>query len=137
MVNPRVENAVSVADAIDMLDTRIPLLHREIGQITQSLYDTAFREGASQGRQAGIEYATSILRRSAATLDKTADEWDRETPRLAGLLLHLADTLDPAVETEPVLREYREPTEVIRERLIAQKAQQKADYGRNNRNSRG
>lgn len=44
-----------VEDALNQLDTRIPLLYSELRVIVQGLWDSAFREGARQGRQAGVE----------------------------------------------------------------------------------
>lgn len=52
---PDIHPALSVEDALTMLDTRIPLLQAEKRMVLQSLWDTAFREGARQGRQAAVE----------------------------------------------------------------------------------
>lgn len=107
MPNPKIQDAVSVEDAVDMLDTRIPLLYREIQQVCQSLYDT--------GRREGVEYTTGILRRAAARVEESGDP---ENQRLAGLLLHIADVLDKSAEEVTDARaEYLDPTHAIRERL--------------------
>lgn len=52
--------ATSVKDAIEQLDSHIPLVHAERELIVQSLWDLAFREGAKQGRQAGYEAAQAL-----------------------------------------------------------------------------
>ena len=41
----RIHPAVSVEDAMTMLDTRVPLTHAERRMICQSLYDTGVQEG--------------------------------------------------------------------------------------------
>lgn len=73
MVQPRIHKSESVEDAVNMLDTRIPLLQWEITLIIQSLYDNAFREGAKQGRQAGIESANVLA------TDGTVQEYEEPT----------------------------------------------------------
>lgn len=116
MPNPRIQDAVSTEDAVDMLDTRIPLTAREIRQVCQSLYDAARRDG--------VEYATGVLRRAAAGVEENGD---RENQRLAGLLLHLADALDkPAEEVTEARAEYLDPTQAIREQLT-EKARKRDD----------
>ena len=86
----KVHPVTSIDDALTQLDTRVPLLHSELVLIVQSLYDLAFREGARQGRQAGVEAMQNAGR-------------EQEDP---GLLV------DPGLS-------YRDPTTIIRERLAA------------------
>jgi hypothetical protein len=52
----------SIEDAMTMLDSRLPLTYGERKLIVQSLWDLAFREGARQGRLAGIEHVHNTLR---------------------------------------------------------------------------
>lgn len=94
--------ATSAQDALDQLDSHIPLLHAERKLIVESLYDLAFRDGASQGRLAGVEHVQNRLREIAgATADIQAHN----------LLLSIADSLsDPRAE-------YRDPGTVLREKL--------------------
>lgn len=93
-----VHPATSPQDALEMLEEiHIPLTHSEKKLIVESLWDAAFREGARQGRQAGIEHAESTLRNFG--LDWPADVLRAEprTPR----------------------EEYEDPTIAIRRRLEA------------------
>ena len=102
-----IHDSTSVEDAMHQLDTRIPLLHREKLLIVRSLYDLGFREGARQGRQAGIEHVQQRLRDISV-----------ETPshQLRALLLDVAGSFDDPRS------EYRDPTTAIRERLANRKA---------------
>jgi hypothetical protein len=88
---------------MEQLDARIPLLHTERKLIVESLYDLAFRDGAWQGRRAGIEAVQAHIRSVAA-----------ETPTCAPLLLAIADSFDLNREGE-----YADPTKIIREKLSA------------------
>lgn len=105
--------ATSIKDAISQLDSHIPLVHAERELIVQSLWDLAFREGAKQGRLAGVEAVQNHLR-SVAKDVVLAD------PAARDLLLAIAATFD----TEPEPKEYRDPTTTIREQL-ADKARQR------------
>lgn len=91
-----VHPAKSAQDALEMLEEiHIPLTHAEKKLIVESLWDAAFREGARQGRQAGIEHAESVLRNYG--LDWPAD------------VLHAAPQTPRA--------EYEDPTTTIRRKL--------------------
>jgi hypothetical protein len=57
LMAPNVHPSESTEDAIAMLDSRIPLTAKERRLIVESLWHVAFREGAKQGRLAGIEAA--------------------------------------------------------------------------------
>lgn len=99
----------SLQDALDQLDSHIPLLHAERKLIVQSLWDLAFREGAKQGRQAGVEHVQNRLREVAVEIT------DRTSYRV---LADIADSFDDPRS------EYQDPTTAIRERL-AGKARQR------------
>jgi len=86
------------------LDTRIPLLYSERKMIVQTLYDLGFNNGASQGRQAGVEAVQNHLRSVAS------DSRDAYT---IDLLLAIAALFDT------VHGEYQDPTQAIRDRLTA------------------
>lgn len=100
--------ATSVKDAIEQLDSHIPLVHAERKLVVQSLWDAAFRDGAKQGRQAGVEAVQNHLRSVAK---------DTPDPYTHDLLLALAATFD----TEP--GEYHDPGTVLRENLAAKARQ--------------
>lgn len=106
---------MSVDDAIDKLDSRLPLTYREMRAITQQLWDTALREGARMGRTAGVESVQTRLLKYAETISDNALVNAKE------ILTHLASQLDPPVEAQENVQEdvqeYREPTTTIRERL--------------------
>lgn len=99
----------SVEDALTMLDSRIPLTARERRLIVESLYDLAFREGARQGRQAGIEHTETEMRHKVRQFC-------------------LAHDLDTSVWTDCLFggaeqrAEYPDPTTAIREKLTAKAA---------------
>lgn len=63
-----VHEPTSPQDAMEMLDSRLPLLHSEKKLITYGLYDLGFREGAAQGRLAGIEAEKKRLKAIAVQL---------------------------------------------------------------------
>lgn len=102
MMLTNIHPATSRQDALDQLDSHIPLLHAERKMIVNSLYDLAFREGAKQGRQAGVEHVQNRLREVAAEI----------TDRIAyRVLADIADSFD-----DP-RAEYQDPTTAIREKL--------------------
>jgi hypothetical protein len=96
--------ATSQEDALTQLDSHIPLLHSERKLIVESLYDLAFRDGAKQGRQAGVEHVQNRLREIAGA-----------TPHapVRDLLTEIADSFDSPHA------EYRDPGQVLREKLTA------------------
>ena len=101
--------ATSTEDAISQLDSHIPLVHSERKLIVESLYDLAFREGARQGRLAGIEAAQNHLRTVAAATPY---------PQVKDLLLEIAASYDSPHA------EYKDPTTAIREKLADAKRMQ-------------
>lgn len=97
----------AIKEAMDLVtSTRLPLLYSEVREIMQGVWDAAFREGASQGRKAGIEAVQHRLREIAA---ETTDI------RVKELLLSIADSYDSPHA------EYKDPTTAIRERLAARR----------------
>lgn len=114
---PNVHAAESADDAIDMLDTRVPLLYSERKYICETLWDSAFQIGAKQGRQAGWESANDAAN---ARLEKliTALQSDPDMMFSAG---QVAETLqkmcEPGIDVLRVRTEYAEPTAAIRRRL--------------------
>jgi hypothetical protein len=104
----KVHPSTSIDDAVTQLDSRVPLLHSERLLIAQSLYDLAFREGARQGRLAGIEAVQNRLREYAWQLRKypgrNTDSTDETLDRLAA-------------EFNRTRKEYEDPTVAIRRRL--------------------
>ena len=89
---------MDIDEAVDKLDSRLPLTYRELRGITTALYDTAFDEGARQGRMAGVEHAQSYLTKYARTLaDGSPKGYTRAT--VVDFLFRTADALgDPPVE---------------------------------------
>lgn len=49
---PSVHPSTSIEDAVEQLDTRTPLLYRELVLIAKSLYDLGFQRGKQEGAQA-------------------------------------------------------------------------------------
>lgn len=80
----------SVEDAMTMLDSRIPLTASERKMIVQGLYDL--------GRHAGYESAQRQLHE---------------------YMQRAANRLGTTLEVTEGVKEYREPTDVIRERLAS------------------
>jgi len=113
--SPDVHHAKNVEDAIIMLDSRVPLTHQERKIITQSLYDLAFREGARQGRQAGMEAVYAEIRSKASEYSPSS-EIDNY------ILTVLESFLPPSQHGE-----YTDTTTAIRERL-AEKARTRSQY---------
>lgn len=68
MGSPSVHAAESLDDAMKMFDSHVPLTFREKKLILESLYDLGFRDGARQGRQAGVEAARTDLKAKAREL---------------------------------------------------------------------
>lgn len=99
-----VHDSISVEDAMNQLDTRIPLLYREQLQIVESLYDLGFNTGAKQGREAGVEHVQNRLREIA-----------RQAPDTPSRVL----LEDIAASFDSPHAEYKDPTTVIREKLTA------------------
>lgn len=115
MGSPSVHESESLADAMAMMDSHVPLTHRERKLIMTSLYDLAFRQGADQGRQAGVEAVQNVIK---ATMDAIDPETD------AGLYaIAVLRELLPA-ET-PVVGEYADTTQVIREKLAVEAQRQR------------
>ena len=120
-ISPTVHHAQSAEDAIVMLDSRMPLTHQERKLIVESLYDLAFREGARQGRQAGIESVHAEIRTLIHEYrDQPTDDrmFAFKRSDIAGLLETLLPPSSP--------REYSDTTQVIREKLAA-KARQRVN----------
>lgn len=108
MSSPAVHEATSLEDALNMLDSHVPLTFRERKMIITSLYDLAFRDGAKQGRQAGTEAVQNIIRGMISALD----------PSRAGenYAITVLQVLLPVQEQE-VAVEYTDTTTVIRRHL--------------------
>lgn len=99
--NMPIHESTSVADAMDQLDSRIPLTHRELKFVITSLYDLAFREGARQGRQAGAEHVHNQIHEAMA---------DLSVNNPARIIL--GSLLPVTTETQ-----YQDPTDKIRRNL--------------------
>jgi len=96
---------------MNMLDSHVPLTHRERKLIVTSLYDLAFREGARQGRQAGVEQVQNVISATVDAIDPSTEKGLFARAILRELL--------PANEI-PNYAEYRETRDVIREKLAAE-----------------
>lgn len=106
VASPSVHPAENLADAFAMFDGHVPLTAREKKLILQSLYDLAFREGARQGRQAGIEHMQNQVRARIDQLDPQ-HEVDHH-------IIGIMESLLP----QPVPHmEYPDPTTTIRTAL--------------------
>lgn len=112
--------------ALEALDTRLPLLHSELTEVTQSLWDAAFNEGAKQGRQAGVE---SVINR----LKKMAEHSQPNTiVSQQSFFRQLVSVLDPDSEAAADVQEYEEPTDTIRRKLEEKQRelQERAEFRR-------
>ena len=114
MASPSVHPAESLNDALSMLDSHIPLTFRERKMILTGLYDTAFRDGAKQGRQAGTEAVHADIRSAVSQLQNDPAV---QAPMSRVDVVELLEALLPPVPVQAV--EYRDPTDVIREKLAA------------------
>jgi hypothetical protein len=112
--SPSVHPAESLADAMDMFDSHVPLTHREKKLILQSLYDQAFCDGARQGRQAGVEAVHAEIRTMASDY-RGRNQIVASRDDIANLL----ESLLPADEP----REYMDPTQAIRDELTKKATQ--------------
>lgn len=96
----------SLDDAMEMFDSHIPLTYRERKLILQSLYDLAFREGARQGRLAGVAAVQNEVRQALSGID----------PRRAYPTSFFTGVLRGFLPREPG-EEYADPTTAIRRNL--------------------
>lgn len=115
MGSPAVHHSESLADALTMLDSHVPLTYRERKLIVESLYDLAFREGARQGRQAGTESVYAEIRSKAAEYSPSNE--------VDNYIITVLETLLPPSQRG----EYADPTAVIRENL-ADRARTRSQY---------
>lgn len=105
--SPEIHHAKNVEDAIIMLDSRSPLTHQERKFITQSLYDLAFREGARQGRQAGVEHVYGQIRAKIAEFNPHSD-MDRYTITVLESFLPVQEPVEYTDTTIAIRRQLEE-----------------------------
>lgn len=99
-----VSHARNVEDAMLMLDSRTPLTHQERKLVAQSLYDLAFREGARQGRQAGVEHVQNVIREKIAMLSPANEMHNYAITVLQGFLPQPTDPLVEYPDTTTTIR---------------------------------